>query len=231
MARLFSVLLFLLFGGALDAADPANEPSRGGKFDWARLKTDSPYWNQHAERDAHVIDLMRKQTSLNIGDAWHSAEVSRLEELCAYPFVFAQTIASLTDADGGNLAEYLRRGGFLLIDACVRVTVNPNAELYLAAQTKTLVRQFPNVRVVALAPDHEIYSAYFKLTKFPPQTRSGTNPSWARGSTEPLRGIFLEDRLVGVISLSGFQCGLVQNPNPADIVQMVTNICIYAMTR
>jgi hypothetical protein len=69
------------------------------------------------------------------------------------------------------------------------------------------------------------------MTKFPPQTRSGSNPSWANGSTEPLRGVFLGDRMIAVISLSGFQCGFGQNPNPGEVIRMVTNIYIHAMSR
>lgn len=136
-----------------------------GKFEWARLKTDNPYWNQHAERDQFVIDLMRKQTSLQIGNSWHAARVGHLNELSAYPFLFAESISPLSNTEAAVLAEYLRRGGFLLIDACIRSTVNPDWEKYLASQIKTLVRLFPQVRVEALGPDHEIFSNYFKLAK------------------------------------------------------------------
>jgi hypothetical protein len=229
--RALGGLLLLAGAGALRAAPPAATQFRGGKVEWARLKTDSPHWDQHSERDSHVIALMRTETSLNMDDAWHAASVGQLEELCAYPFLFAETIATVSDAEARNLAEYLRRGGFLLIDACVRVTVNPDADAFLADQTAILRRQFPQLRVAALEPGHEIFSIYFKLEHFPPQTHSGTNPSWAHRSTEPLRGLFLGERMIGLISLSGFQCGLVQNPNPSEVIRMVTNIYLYAMTR
>lgn len=232
MPRTICLLLLLTLASALRAAVPLDERFRGGKVEWARLKTDSPHWDQHAERDIYVLGLMRTQTSLNIGDALHSARVNNLEEMCAYPFIFAENITTLSDTDGAKLAEYLRRGGFLLVDACIRVTVNPNADEFLAAQTRTLLKQFPNLRITPLAPDHEVFSVYFKMDKSPPQTRSGTNPSWAHGSTEPLRGLYLGDRMIGVISLSGFQCAWIgANRTATDAIQMVTNIYIYAMTR
>jgi Domain of unknown function (DUF4159) len=218
--------------GADVGLPPENTPAHSlGKFEWARLKTDNPYWNQHAERDQFVIDLMRKQTSLQIGNSWHAVRVGHLNELSAYPFLFAESISPLSDAEATQLAEYLRRGGFLLIDACIRSTVNPDWENYLATQIKTLTRLFPQVRVEPLPPGHPIFSNYFKLTATPPQTRSGTNPAWANGSTEPLRGVFLGDRMIGIVSLSGFQCGLVGGRETAtNAVKMVSNIYVYAMT-
>jgi hypothetical protein len=174
---------------------------------------------------------MRSQTSLDIAESYQSADAGSLEELCAHPFLFAESVAPLSQADGAAVAEYLRRGGFLLIDACVSVAINPNAEAYLADQVAVLSRHLPALRVVVLEPEHEVFSIYFKLSRFPPQTRSGSNPKWANGSTEPLRALYLGQRMVGVISLSGFQCGLVQNSNPTDVIRMVTNIYIYAMTR
>jgi hypothetical protein len=202
-----------------------------GKVEWARLKTGSPYWNRHSERDVQVLRLMRSETSLEISDTWHSASANDLEELSAHPLLFVESVAPLSDPEIDKVAEYLRRGGFLLIDACVAVSINPNAQTFLEAQIKSLSRKLEGLRVETLKPNHEVFSIYFKMSKAPPQTRSGSNPSWANGSTEPLRGVYLGDRMIGVISLSGFQCGFGQNPNPAEVIRMVTNIYIYAMSR
>jgi hypothetical protein len=145
--------------------------------------------------------------------------------------LFAESIYPLSDAEAGKLAEYIRRGGFLLIDACIRVTVNPDWKNYLADQLQTLKRLFPEVRVEVLPAGHEIFANYFRLVKSPPQTHSMTNPAWANGSTEPLRGVFIGDRMIGVISLSGFQCGLVNAGETAtNAARMVSNIYVYAMT-
>jgi hypothetical protein len=230
MPRLSNYVLFLLsFAGALPAAE--SDRILRDKVEWARLKTGSPYWNRHSERDVHVLRLMRTETSLEISDTWHSARADSLEELGAYQFIFAESVAPLSGPELDKVAEYLRRGGFLLIDACVAVSINPDAQTFLDAQIKTLSRKFPELRVETLQPNHELFSVYFKMTKTPPQTKSGTNPRWANGSTEPLRGVFLGERMIGVISLSGFQCGFGQNPNPSEVIRMVTNIYIYAMSR
>lgn len=232
MPRLRRHAFFLVsLAAVLQGAVPASQPSVGARVEWARLKTGSPYWDRHAERDMQVLQLMRKETSLEMSDIWHSARAINLDELCAHPFIFAESVAPLSEPELEKVAEYLRRGGFLLIDACVAVSINPNAQKFLEAQIQTLSRKLPGLRMETLKPDHEVFSVYFKMTKFPPQTRSGSNPSWANGSTEPLRGVFLGDRMIGVISLSGFQCGFGQNPNPGEVMRMVTNIYIYAMSR
>ena len=231
MPRLRSHLfVWLSFTTGIYGAVPA-DAANGAKVAWARLQTGSPYWNRHSERDVQVLQLMRKETSLEISETWHSARAASLEELCAHPFIFAESVAPLSEPELDQVTEFLRRGGFLLIDACVAVSINPDAQKFLQAQIQTLSRKITGLRVETLKPDHEVFSTYFKMTKFPPQTRSGTNPGWASGSTEPLRAIFLGERMIGVISLSGFQCGFGQNPNPAEVIRMVTNIYIYAMSR
>lgn len=224
------VALLLTLTALLQAAAPGDRGA-GAKVEWARLRTGSPYWNRHSERDVQVLRQMRSETSLEIADTWHSAHADNLEELCAHPFIFAESVAPLSEPELNKVAEYLRRGGFLLIDACVAASINPDAQKFLDAQVRTLARKLPNLRVDTLKPDHEMFSVYFKMTKFPPQTRSGTNPRWANGSTEPLRAVFLGGRMIAVISVSGFQCGFGQNPNPGEVIRMVTNIYIYAMSR
>jgi hypothetical protein len=210
---------------------PANEQYRGSKVEWARLKTVNRFWDQHSDRDSHVLGLMRSNTTLNITSTWHSADIGDLKDLCSHPFIFAQSIAGISDDDGARLAEYLRRGGFILIDACVRISVNPDSDAYLAAQLSVLTKQFPNLRVEPLRPEHEIFSIYFKMRETPPQYKSGSNVRWGHGGTEPLRGFYVGDRLAGIISLSGFQCGWTGLGQTAtDSVRMVSNIYIYAMT-
>jgi hypothetical protein len=230
----FLLLLPLALSGAPTVADSTTDKFRGGKVQWARLKTESRHWNRHSEGDSDVLDLMRAHTSLNIDDTWYSANAATLEGLCAYPFIFSENITFLPPAEGDRLAEYLRRGGFMLLDACIDVRINPDAEAYLTAQKAALARLLPEARIVVLEPKHEIFSIYFKLAQFPPQTASRTNPRWANHSTAPLRGVFLGERMIGVISLSGFQCawaGRKTSQSATDAIQMVTNIYVYAMTR
>lgn len=232
--RLIACALLFAAGYVVAADQPATERYRGSKVEWTRLRTGQKYWNRHSEHDARLLGLMRAHTTLNIDDQWRPTHPGNLEELCNYPFVYADNIIFLKDDESRNLAEFLRRGGFLLIDACVNIDINKSPDAFLKGQLQVLARQFGELRVETLTPEHEIFSIYFKMTKFPPQTRTFNNGNWADGPTLPLRAVYADNRMIAVISLNGFQCGwaLTSNEeNAVDVIQMVTNIYIYAMTR
>lgn len=227
MHRLIGLFLLLALSGALHAATmPAAERLRGGTVEWARLQTRGAYWDRHANSDPVLLDFLRRNTTLNIGVRWNSAWVAKLDELCLYPFLYSDSIASLTAEEGRNLAEYLRRGGFLFVDACRNKEINPNIGKFLLAQLKVLSAQFPNLRSEKILPNHELYSIYFRMKEFPPYRKSD--------GQEPLHGVFVGDRMVAVIGLNGFQCawaGYSDQANANASAQMVTNIYLYAMSR
>jgi hypothetical protein len=203
---------------------------RGGKVEWARLKHSGPYWDRHAESDDALLGFIRSNTSLNIDSKWQFAAANDLSAMTGYPFLFADTLGYLKKNEQDNLAEYLRRGGFVMIDACGNVEINPGPMQFLQQHLLILGRMFPDLRVEALAPNHEVFSIYFKMRAFPPQTRPGN--SWLDGPVNPLRLIYSGDRVVGIMSISGLQCGwsLVGN-KPQPPMKMLTNIYLYAITR
>jgi hypothetical protein len=101
-ARLYLLcLLFVAPGLALSAADATDGKFRGGKVEWARLQA-GPEWNRHAATDHVLLEFMRDSTSLNIDPQWKSASPHSLPELCAYPFLYATSIASLSSAETRN---------------------------------------------------------------------------------------------------------------------------------
>jgi hypothetical protein len=238
MSRFFPALVFLIaFAGALRSAAPGAERFTGGKIEWTRLNTGSAYWNRHSDYDGELVGFIRANTSLNIDREWKATRPDDLTALCNFPFVYTDNIAPLSAAEARNLAEYLRRGGFLLIDACCASSVTPSPENFFDDQVKVLRKLFPNVRIGVLKPDHEIFSIYFKLKEFPPQVRPplSDNGTWANRLSFPLRAVFVGDRMIGVISLSGWQCAWSVHgyniPVANACMQMVTNIYVYAMTR
>jgi hypothetical protein len=224
----FSLVLTLLLGCVAHATSPTADRFRGGRVEWARLATRDDQWARHEGGDEKLLAMMREHSSLDIQPAWVPANAGKLENLCVFPFLFSNTIAPLSDNENRNLAEYLRRGGFLLIDACRNREVTPSTDRFLQAQLAQFKKQFPDLRVVSLEPAHEIFSVYFKMTEFPPWRKTD--------KFEPLRAIYAGDRMIALISLVGFHCGWdgagrTGQTNAADCVQMVTNIYVYAMTR
>ncbi|MFT3869179.1 MAG: DUF4159 domain-containing protein [Nibricoccus sp.] len=207
------------------------EKFRGGTVEWARLKHSGGYWNRHAESDDAMISYMRAATTLNIGSEWCSAAASDLGEMTRYPFLFADTLQHLSASEKQNLVEYLKRGGFIFIDACCNNSINPSGREFLFNHLKILQGMLPGLEVEVLDPSHEVFSIYFKMQAYPPQSRPG-GTTWSNGPTFPLRSLKFNGRVVGMLSISGLQCGWARmgRQDATPFVQMMANIYLYAIT-
>lgn len=231
-------MVYLLLGLSLTALAPAGsaptERFRGAKVEWTRLNTGTPYWNRHSEFDGQLLAMMRAYTALDVMSEWRATRPDDMKTLCTYPFIYTDNIAPLSASGVKNLAEYLRRGGFLMIDACGNSTINPSPTKFLDNQLKVLRSQFPDLRVGELKPGHEVFSIYFKMSEFPPRAHPLDGGSWLDEKDFPLYAVFSGDRMIGIISLSGLQCGwahMSKIPVEVECMKMVTNIYIYAMIR
>lgn len=204
----------------------------GGKVNWTRLISGSLYWNRHASADGRLLHYIRRNTPLDVEEMWQATDPADLSALCAYPFVYADNLHFLADEKTGNLAEYLKRGGFLFVDFCGNVRINPRPEAFLAQQVAALSRHLPDLRVAPIPGDHDVFGIFFKLDR-QPQTRPGDS-AWLDGETNPMFGLYLGARMIGMVALSGYQCGWAgsgTDVNAIECMQMVTNIYLYAMSR
>jgi hypothetical protein len=234
MKTLAALLLGLLVLGMRSATAGDLDQLRGERVGWARLKTADEHWFRHATGDPVLMQFLRANTSLNIDPTWYAANVERLDEMCGYPLLFSQGIHVVTSTTGQrNLAEYVRRGGFLLIDACINTDINPSPDAFLRNQIAALASILPEASVVALPSTHPIYRAYFEIPGGRPPHTFMNNvymENWARHG---LYGIMIGDRLAGLITVSGLQCGWDRMIAPPghDIacMRMLVNIYIYAM--
>ncbi len=92
---------------------------RGDRVGWARLKTPGLDWQRHAGADPMLTTFFHDKTTLNIEQKWYVADANNLDALCHFPFMFSQSLAPITEeASRKNIAEFIRRGGFVLVDAC-----------------------------------------------------------------------------------------------------------------
>ena len=210
------------------------EVHRGGRVAWARLKTPSEHWSRHTGSDSTLSEFIRTHTTLNMEPEWRAADPERIEELGAYPLIFCTDLAPIVSSRSiANLSEYIRRGGFLLVDACCNRDINPDDEVYMANNTAVFRRLLPEMSIRRLPDDHPVYTCYFKPADRPPHTyyRNIKDPSRARHG---LYGLYLGERLASLLSLSGLQCGwdrMVAPPgHPEECMKMVVNIYVYAMT-
>lgn len=216
------------------AAPPAPEAHRGGRVGWARLVTPAAHWRRHAGSDSTLSAFIREHTTLNMDPEWREADPLRLEELCAFPFIFSTGLAPVVDAAAlANLSEYLRRGGFLLVDSCIHRSVTPDPDAFLADNTASFARLLPGGAVRRLPDDHPVYTCYFAPAERPPHTyfENKYDPRWARHG---LYGVYDGERLASLISLSGLQCGwdrMISPPgHPEECMRMVVNIYVQSMT-
>lgn len=228
------IWLLLAAAGTSRLAAQIGEPFRGGRVGWARLQTNDAHWQRHSETDHNLSTFIRTHTSLNIDETWYTARIEKLDELCAYPLIFANTLAAVkTPAEISALSEYIKRGGFLVVDACINATINPDGDRFLAVNTKAFQTLIPGCEIRPLPTNHEIYRCFFTMKDTPPHTyhQGIYNARWARLG---LHGVFVQNRMVGVISMSGLQCGWSGVPaernHDVRCMEMMLNIYVYAMT-
>lgn len=214
---------------------------RGDRVGWARLKTFSPHWRRHAGADPALTQFFRDQTTLNIDPVWYVADANTLSELIKYPLLFSQGVGVITDPAGqNNVAEYVRRGGFVLVDACHDPRVSPDFDAFLFEQMQFYSQALPEAKIVSLPPTHDVYRCHFQIPNgHPPHTFSGQFYD-AQKARHGLYGVMIGSRMAGILSVCGWQCGwdhVTQYPSPSppgtDIacMRMVVNIYIYAMTQ
>jgi len=215
------------FGDAMDKL-------RGDRVGWSRLKTTSPAWNRHSNGDPKLTRFFRDQTTLNVDPVWYAADVENLEEMTKYPFLFSQGVHVVNDAPGrANAAEYIRRGGFLMVDACCNPTYTPDFDVFLQQHRGFFAAVLPESCFVLLPRTHEVYRCYFQIPNGHPPHTFMSNVYDAKKAAHGLYGVMIGQRMAAMVSVSGLQCGW-ESPTPppghdAVCMRMMVNIYIYAM--
>ncbi len=229
--RVAALALLATTAITLGAARPkTGEQLRAEPVDWARLITPNKDWDIHGDRDPELARFIRENTSLDIHRSPQSADPADLENLCRHPFIYAKDLRWVSDAGQlANLGEYLRRGGFLCVDACATEAVNPDMEVCLRANSAIFKRIFPEAKIRKLPPTHGVYHCYFNLSRADVYTADMGNQD--RCANYGLYGVFVDHRMVAVISMYGLECGWPQTPmRTAGCMKFILNIYLYAMT-
>ncbi|GAT33817.1 hypothetical protein TSACC_22236 [Terrimicrobium sacchariphilum] len=234
MSRLLTCLCLLSLGVLSSARSTDFSKMRADRVGWARLQTPSPHWKRHSGSDPVLAQFIRENTSLNMDPTWYAADVENLQDLCRYPMLFSQGIGAVDNSKARlNLAEYIHRGGFLLIDACINRNVTADPDAFLADQIRVLTAILPDCEVVPLKPDHDVFHCFFQIPGGIPPHMYCDNIYDARWARHGLYGIMLGSRMAGIISLSGLQCGwdrMISPPGlPEACMRMLVNIYAYAM--
>ncbi len=232
--RKFMVATFgaLTLAAAGRSRGQSGEAQRGGSVKWARLKTPSASWHRHARSDPDMLEFVRQNTSLNVEPRSYWADVGNLQQMIGYPLLFSEGLHWVENPEHlENIAEYLRRGGFLLIDSCI--AVNRDAPAYFGSEVGVIRAVLPEAEIRPITSADEIYRSFFTMKGGVPHTFCNNifDPVWA---SYGLHGIHLNGRLAGVISLSGLQCGwdrMIAPPgHDIECMKMLVNIYTYVLT-
>ena len=240
-------LKLLLAGGAALApglralGDARLDNLRGDRVGWARLKTPSPNWKRHAGADPMLTQFFHDHTTLNIEPKWYEADAADLDQLSHFPFLFSQGLDMITEpASRHNIAEFIRRGGFMLVDACHDIHVTPDFDEFLRQQNAFYADILPEAKIVPLPVTHDVYQIYFKFPDGKPPHTFMSGVYDEQKAAHGLLGVMIGKRMAGIISVCGWQCGwdhVTEHPSPVEqgtedvlCMRMVTNIYVYAMT-
>lgn len=211
MKRLITLFTTIVFTTIVFAQDVAVLKYSGGG-DWYSNPTALP----------NLVKYCNDNIDTNINENIQTVEVGSTD-IFQYPFLHMTGHGNVffSDDDAENLKNYLISGGFLHIDD------NYGMEPYI---TKELKKVFPNLDLVEIPKDHEIFNTAFNFPNGLPKIHEHD------GKAPQALGIFYEDRLVLLFTFEsdlgdGWEDQEVHN-DPEDVrekaLKMGANIIKYA---
>lgn len=206
---------------------------RGPLLPWARLKFSGPgapedSWAAGREGDLNLLDAIREQTSANVVKEWFIADLTSLDSMTRFPFIFMHSnyAPDLNDAHRANLREYLLRGGFLFAEDCVN-SASRGDDFFRSMAEVHFPRMFPGAKLELLPYDHRVFHCFHHFQQGLPHMQ---------GVAHGLHGVTLDGRLLALLSPSDIHCGWTNgdvwfgHAKRVQAIQMGINIYLYAMT-
>jgi hypothetical protein len=208
-----------LLGATRAAAQ--GDPPQVAKAGWARLITPNGNWNFHGDRDQGLAAFVRSHTDLHFDSTFHHVAPASIERLSSYPFLFSFDLTAIARSqDWANLREYLYRGGFIYLDNCVRVTLDPAS--FQRDNLERLTRLLPGAEIRRLSSQHPVFRSHF------PTDLS----ELAKSSSHDIAyyGIYDDDRMVVLLSTAQLFCGWPEAPDLVETkMKLIANIYAYSL--
>jgi hypothetical protein len=207
------------------------DPPEVARAGWARLVTDEREWDFHGDRDSQFASAMAasiiQKTGVKFSSTIYHVTPGNLNQLCAHPVILTNELTAVNDEkDWENIREYLYRGGFIYIDACVHVT--PDLKSFRQEHLSRLTALLPGSEIRRLSPKHPIFSACFPIDL---SVLHG-DPQDPPGESRAMYGVYDDDRMVALLSLAHLFCGWPQEPSTVEIkMEQIANTYVYARTR
>ncbi|MFC1453888.1 DUF4159 domain-containing protein [Verrucomicrobiota bacterium] len=216
---------------AKSADTAAPDFNKGAYSYWARLRfrlqpPEPENWWAHYQADLKLINFINKNTSANIRETWEVVDVSKLEHMCRFPFIFmhAQVRTAFTAQERKNLREYMERGGFLFIDDCLLDAAHP--DVFFQSIKKDLSTLIPGAEWVKLPADHPIYHCFYNMPNGQPHMQGAIRGGW---------GYMYKKRMMAYLTASDLHCGWIfadafGQAKVREALKMGANIYLYAIT-
>ena len=191
----------------------------------------------------NLVEAVNRYTNINAKVDTHLYLDSRKIYETPFVYVTADKAFELTDIERKNFGEYLRKGGFAVID---------NGEpMYEFGQAEASLRQMlkdslgADAQFLPIPNDHPLYHCFFDFDDGPPQgaeiqmvqtTTTGAQGETARNSSMAkavhyLEGIWLDERLVAVYSDKGYCWKWKDLTNNEPQLKMGVNFVVFALTQ
>jgi len=166
--------------------------------------------------------------------------------LLSMPFIFitADKLFELTPAERRNFREYLKNGGFAVLDNYMPVQPFSPSKAALKQMLKDVLGI--HARFLPIPVSHPLYHCYFYFDDGPPisreydtieipirSRRAGAAPP-VRKMSKPvyyLEGIWLDGRLVAVYSDKGYAIRWKDMTNNTPQLKMGVNMVVFALTQ
>lgn len=171
----------------------------------------------------HFLKAAEQVSTVSTSRRFHPTKLES-KDLFKYPLVImtGEGTFSLPEEERKNLAEYLKRGGFLLASA------GCSSKDWDTSFRSEIAKVLPGASLKPLSMDHPIFHTVKDIASL--QTK--------HGSPKPLEGIEIEGRLAVVYSSDGLNdtahvsgcccCGGNEILNSVDVN---VNILVYVLTR
>lgn len=152
-------------------------------FQIARVKySGGGDWYNDPSAEVNLLNYVKENTNIKVTPEYTVAEISN-KEISNYPFLFLTGHGNivLSEKDARILREYLENGGFLYADDDYGLDQSFRREMK---------KVFPELDLVEIPFDHEIYHSFYDFSNGPPKTHEHDNKQ-PKGY-----GIFINKRLV-----------------------------------
>jgi hypothetical protein len=188
-------------------------------------------WDYGGEFDENFLAYLRKATNIPVSSktfAERTVHAADEESFLRSPFWFMIGDGNFrfTPEEGGVLAEFFRRGGFLYGDDCVREDGDPT-DVFYRAFVRELPLVLPDSHLEPVAPENAIYHCFYDFPE-------GKSPYY-KGGHNPDMGLFYQDRMVAFLTPGDLHCAWRMDRSRYPGLQqaafrMGTNIVVYALT-